>query len=216
MTAEAPDALRTPEHVALAVPERDAAARDEQGRLDQGSEDEALLGLVDAAVGLGVRWLSVREPSRGRALRDRRAELARRGIRVLYDAGSTPGVAGLRSEAGAGPEPALTVLVATERSGRAEIVAAVQRLAEAGAVASEVDEEVLGAGLHAPDVDLLVLTGGDSRVPDLLLWEIAYSEIVVVDDPWPAIGPSHLQEAVAEYQRRDRRYGGLVTPGKGR
>lgn len=111
------------------------------------------------------------------------------------------------------PEPsALRLYLAPEGSGRRELVDAVRGLAEAGVRPKDVREATIADALVVPDVDLLVLTGGDRRVPDLLVWQVAYSEIVVLDDPWPQVEPALFHAAVAEYQRRDRRYGGLVAP----
>ena len=81
----------------------------------------------------------------------------------------------------------------------------------------KVDEVALSRSLYAPDMpdpDVVVRTGGDHRVSDLLLWEVAYSELVFIDDLWPAIGRDHLIAAVAEYRQRDRRYGGLMATGR--
>lgn len=66
----------------------------------------------------------------------------------------------------------------------------------------------------APDVDLLIRTGGERRLSDFLLWEAAYAELVFTDLPWPAFGPQELALAVAEYHRRDRRFG-RVAEGRG-
>jgi undecaprenyl diphosphate synthase len=60
-----------------------------------------------------------------------------------------------------------------------------------------------------PDLDLLIRTGGEVRLGDFLLWECAYAELVFVDTPWPEFDADHLAAAVAEYRRRERRFGGL-------
>jgi hypothetical protein len=165
---------------------------------DAAREERALLALVEAALGLGVAWLTVQDPSGGRVLRERAGELARRGVAVAGDT--------------ARPEDlALRVLLAPEGSGRQELVAAVRELAARAVVPDKVSEASISGLLPAPDVDLLVLTGGDRRVPDLLIWQVAYSEIVVLPDPWPESPEAQLHAAIGEYQRRDRRYGGLVA-----
>jgi len=64
-----------------------------------------------------------------------------------------------------------------------------------------------------PDPDLLIRTSGELRVSNFLLWQIAYSEIWVTDTLWPDFRAQHLLQAVLEYQKRDRRYGGL-TPSR--
>ncbi len=62
---------------------------------------------------------------------------------------------------------------------------------------------------HMPDPDLVVRTSGEFRVSNFLLWQMAYSEIYVTDRLWPDFRGTHLLEAIADYQRRERRYGGL-------
>jgi len=64
--------------------------------------------------------------------------------------------------------------------------------------------------LGAPDVDLLIRTGGEQRLSDFLLWECAYAELYFSPVPWPDFGPDHLSAAVAEFCRRNRRFGGLT------
>jgi undecaprenyl diphosphate synthase len=76
---------------------------------------------------------------------------------------------------------------------------------------------LLARAMHArgsaADVDLLIRTGGERRLSDFLLWECAYAELVFMDRSWPEFCGSDLEEAIAEYQRRNRRFGGL--PGFG-
>lgn len=165
--------------------------------------DRVVLELVESALGRGIAWLSVQEPSPERALERHRDTLFARG--VLVHAG------GLRTRADVERDASLHVVLAEPCSGRAELVDAVRRLAERGLSPAEVDEETIGEVLAVPDVDLLVVTGGDHRVPDLLLWQAAYAEIVFLPDPWPEVGRAHFDAAIAEYQQRDRRYGGLVA-----
>ena len=60
-----------------------------------------------------------------------------------------------------------------------------------------------------PDPDLVIRTSGEQRISNFLLWQIAYSEILITDRLWPDFRGIHLLEAIADYQRRERRYGGL-------
>lgn len=123
---------------------------------------------------------------------------------------------GATGSSGAG-DPALVLTLAVGYSGRGEIVDAVRRLAAEGVAADKVDEAAIGRSLYdpaMPDPDLVVRSGADHRISDLLLWEVAYSELVFVDDPWPETTRAHLFDAVVEFQRRDRRYGGLVASGE--
>lgn len=171
------------------------------------AEDRALWAVVEAAATAGVRWLTVQEPTAGRGLRLVEDELARRNVRVasLDDAGALA------------PLPdGLTVLLTVRGRGREAIVEAVRRLAEDGVDPAAVDEKAIAARMDAPDVDLLVHSGGDRHVHNLLLWEVAYSELVVLEAPWPAVDGSQVEQALAEYRRRDRRYGGIVATGRGR
>ena len=76
----------------------------------------------------------------------------------------------------------------------------------------QIDEESIGGCLytsHMPDPDLIVRTSGEQRVSNFMLWQIAYSEIFVTDRLWPDFRGIHLLEAIADYQRRERRFGGL-------
>jgi undecaprenyl diphosphate synthase len=108
--------------------------------------------------------------------------------------------------------------IALNYGGRAEITDAVRRLLEDvrrnGSEARPVDEELLSSYLYTagqPDPDLLIRTSGELRVSNFLLWQIAYAEIWVTDVLWPDFRRRHLLQAVADYQKRERRYGG-ITP----
>jgi undecaprenyl diphosphate synthase len=99
---------------------------------------------------------------------------------------------------------------------RDEILRAARRLAAKAAAgeieAGQIDDalferELLTAGV--PDPDLLIRTSGEQRISNFLLWQCAYAELVFVDTLWPDFEKSHLEEAVAEYRRRERRYGGV-------
>lgn len=110
----------------------------------------------------------------------------------------------------------LIVNVAYNYGGRAEIVAAVRRLladAAAGrAPSGEIDDAQVERYLYTaglPDPDLLIRTGGEQRVSNFLLWQIAYTELYFTDVYWPEFDVSHLAEAIAVYQQRKRRFGGL-------
>ena len=102
--------------------------------------------------------------------------------------------------------------IALNYGGRAEIVDAARRLIAAGVGESELDEKRFSDFLYTagqPDPDLLIRTSGEMRISNFLLWQIAYAEIWVTDTLWPDFRASHLLQAILEYQKRDRRYGGL-------
>jgi undecaprenyl diphosphate synthase len=106
--------------------------------------------------------------------------------------------------------------IALNYGGRAEIVDAVRKMIEVGVPAAEIDERRIGEFLYTagqPDPDLLIRTSGEMRISNFLLWQIAYSEIWVTDTLWPDFRAQHLLQAILEYQKRDRRYGGL-TPSR--
>ena len=84
-----------------------------------------------------------------------------------------------------------------------------------GSLGDEVAEENLAQHLyttHMPDPDLVIRTSGEFRISNFLLWQIAYSEIFVTERMWPDFTGLNLLEAIEDYQRRERRYGGLGSP----
>jgi undecaprenyl diphosphate synthase len=112
----------------------------------------------------------------------------------------------------------LTLVVAFNYGARQEIAQAAQRLAievAAGRLtADEVTPERLGSYLHAPDIpdpDVIIRTSGEQRLSNFLLWQAAYSELVFVPINWPDFDRAVLEGAIAEYRRRERRFGGLVA-----
>ncbi|HWW93100.1 MAG TPA: polyprenyl diphosphate synthase, partial [Vicinamibacteria bacterium] len=107
--------------------------------------------------------------------------------------------------------------IALNYGGRAEITDAVQRLLADvlanGRDPRRIDEAMLSSYLYTagqPDPDLLIRTSGEMRISNFLLWQIAYAEIWVTDVLWPDFRRRHLLQAVADYQKRERRYGGIV------
>ena len=112
--------------------------------------------------------------------------------------------------------------VALNYSGRAELTDVARTLAAEVAAGTlrveEIDEERISSRLYTaglPDPDLLIRTSGEMRVSNFLLWQIAYAEIHVTPVLWPDFRCRHFLEALAEFQRRERRYGGVVEPERG-
>lgn len=110
----------------------------------------------------------------------------------------------------------IDVNICVNYGSRDEIVRAARTLAQRAAAgelaADSIDEssferELLTAGL--PDPDLLIRTSGEQRISNFLLWQCAYAELVFVDTLWPDFGKEHLEQAVAEFHKRERRYGGV-------
>ena len=105
--------------------------------------------------------------------------------------------------------------IALNYGGRAEIVDAARQAIRAGVDPEALDEPTFASFLYTagqPDPDLLIRTSGELRVSNFLLWQIAYAEIWVTDALWPDFRARHLLEALVDYQKRDRRYGGVATP----
>lgn len=114
----------------------------------------------------------------------------------------------------------MNLAVALNYGGRAELVDAVNAiLAEKranGAASKPVDEETISRHLYTanlPDPDLLIRTSGEMRVSNFLLWQIAYAEIYVTETLWPDFNRASLLEALLDFQKRERRYGGLGESG---
>jgi undecaprenyl diphosphate synthase len=105
--------------------------------------------------------------------------------------------------------------IALNYGGRAEIVDAARRAMASGLDPSQLDETAFSGFLYTagqPDPDLLIRTSGEMRVSNFLLWQIAYSEIWVTDTLWPDFRRRDLLAAILDYQKRDRRYGGIKPP----
>lgn len=112
----------------------------------------------------------------------------------------------------------LTFVIAVNYGGRDEIVRAARRMAEdleTGKLKKEeITEPVFASYLDTagiPDPDLLIRTSGELRLSNYLLWQLAYTEIYVTDCLWPDFDKEELEKAIAAYNKRDRRFGGVKT-----
>ena len=111
----------------------------------------------------------------------------------------------------------MVLTLALNYSARSELVDAFRSMVHAasqngGIEHLQIDEEMVGRHLytsHLPDPDLVVRTSGEMRLSNFLLWQLAYAEIYVTPILWPDFRGAHLIEGIAEYQKRERRYGGL-------
>jgi undecaprenyl diphosphate synthase len=111
----------------------------------------------------------------------------------------------------------MVLTLALNYSARSELVDAFRAMVEAAAQNGgiehlQIDEEMIGRHLYTrslPDPDLVVRTSGEMRLSNFLLWQLAYAEIYVTSTLWPDFRGVHLLEGIAEYQKRERRYGGL-------
>jgi undecaprenyl diphosphate synthase len=127
---------------------------------------------------------------------------------------------GMRQTAG---NTGMRLILALNYGARAELVDAVNSILDHarsnGLAALRVDEQSISENLYTaglPDPDLLIRTSGEMRVSNFLLWQIAYAEIYVTQVLWPDFSRARLLEALVDYQKRERRYGGLgSTRGRG-
>ncbi|NCG37522.1 MAG: isoprenyl transferase [Actinobacteria bacterium] len=106
----------------------------------------------------------------------------------------------------------LTFTIAFNYGGRAEIVDAVKQIIESGTPADKINERTIAKYLYdteMPDPDLMIRTSGEYRISNFLLWQLAYSELLFTETPWPEFDRQALFDAIAEYQDRERRFGGV-------
>jgi len=106
----------------------------------------------------------------------------------------------------------ITLSVAFNYGGRAEIVDAVRRVLSQGIPSQDIDEALLSSHLYTaglPDPDLIIRTGGEMRLSNFMLWQSAYSEYYSTDTFWPDFGPEEVERALIAYSQRERRFGGL-------
>jgi undecaprenyl diphosphate synthase len=194
---------------------------------------KALRRTVEAAIDLGLETLVVysfstenwsRPPGEvdslmgifGETIERELPDLVRQGVRTRFmgrrdraPAELQEQMARLEEETAANDQ--LNLWIAFDYGGRAELVEAARRLVEAGIDPAEIDENVLRANLYAPelpDPDLLIRTSGELRISNFLLWQLAYSELVFTDTLWPDFGRAELEQALAAYAQRRRRFGG--------
>ena len=193
----------------------------------------ALRPVVETAIDLGVESLAVyafstenwtRSEEEIEALMDTFAEtierelhdLVAQGVRVRFIGRRDRAPSDLqermaRLERETGRNERLSLWIAFDYGGRAELVEAARRLVASGIPPEDVDENAFAAQLYAPsmpDPDLLIRTSGELRISNFLLWQLAYSELVFVETLWPDFGPAELREALGAYARRRRRFGG--------
>jgi undecaprenyl diphosphate synthase len=231
------DRDRLPAHVAIIMDGNGRWANQRGLPRNAGHEagEAALFDTVEGALELGLPWLTVyafstenwkRPPAEVRFLmnfnRDllvRRAdELDERRVRVRFvGRRGRPVPRRLvelieRTEARTAHHRRMTLQIAFNYGGRAELIDAARAIAADAAAGrlGKVTAASLQARLYepdAPDVDLLVRTSGEQRLSNFLLWQAAYAELVFTDVLWPDFDRTQLFAAVAEFQRRARRFG---------
>ena len=205
--------------------------------------EKALFDVVEGALDIGLEWLTVyafstenwrRPPSEVKFLmffnRDvlhrRRDDLDRRGTRIRFT-----GRVDWRlprsvvkemdiAEAQTKDNRRLTLTIALNYGGRTEIADAVKRILDdhdRGRLRGErITPDSITSRLYHPDMpdpDLLIRTGGEMRISNFLLWQAAYAELWFTPVFWPDFDRENLYEAIRDYQKRDRRFGGVEDAG---
>lgn len=116
-----------------------------------------------------------------------------------------------RTEALTANNDAITLIIALSYGSRQEITRAMQAIAAKGIAAESINEALIAEHLDTaglPDPDLLIRTGGDMRISNYLLWQMAYTELYFTDILWPDFTIDHLKDAIAAFGLRERRFGG--------
>lgn len=237
MELSALDRSRMPVHVAIVMDGNGRwAQRRGLPRTDgHAAGEEALLDTVWGALDAGVRWLTVYAFStenwkrpvdevrflmnfNDRLLVGRRDELHAKNVKVQFLGRRDWRVPKrvLRrieeTERLTADNTAMTFSMAFNYGGRAELVDAVREIVREGVPAAKIDETTIRRHLYdpsMPDPELVIRTSAEYRISNFLLWELAYSELVFTDVLWPDFRRGDLYAAIDEFQRRDRRFGGL-------
>ena len=233
------DPARIPAHVAVVMDGNGRWAESRGLPRTEGHTrgEEALFDTVEGALELGIEWLTVyafstenwRRPAdevrflmgfNETLLLRRRDELHAKNVRVRYigrrDWRVPRRVQRNIDEAVemTSKNRRMTLNLAFNYGGRAEIVDAVRSLVATGIAADKITEKRLREHLYAPDMpdpEMMIRTSGEYRISNFLLWELAYSELVFMDVLWPDFRREHLFDAVREFQSRSRRFGGVAA-----
>ena len=235
------DPKRIPNHVALVMDGNGRwAERRGLPRTDgHAAGEEALFDTLWGALHAGIRWVTVyafstenwKRPAdevrylmgfNERLLVNRRDELHAEGVKVQFIGRRDWRVPKrvlrhiAETEEMTRDNKAMTLSMAFNYGGRAELVDAVNALVAEGVAPGKVTEKSIRKHLYdpeMPDPELMVRTSGEYRISNYLLWQIAYSELVFTDVLWPDFRREHLYDAIGEYQQRDRRFGGIKARG---
>jgi undecaprenyl diphosphate synthase len=241
---QSPDAWRAgieasniPNHVACVMDGNGRWAQRRGMKRTQGhaAGEEALWDVVDGALDLGIKWLSVyafstenwkRPIDEVRFLMNFNREILNRRKDGLNEQGVRIRFAGRRdwrvprklikeqdeSMALTAHNRRMTLTFCFNYGGRAEILDGIKRMIDDGVKSGDVNEKLLSKYMYAPDMpdpDLMIRTSGEYRISNFLLWELAYSELIFTPTLWPDFRKEHLADGIREYQSRARRFGGV-------
>ena len=233
-TQEIPQPGELPRHIAIIMDGNGRWARRRRLPRIAGHRRgaEALRGTVRACAESGIEFLTLfafssenwRRPAEEvallmklfkTALEREVDELHKSGVRlkVVGDTGAfDPKIRKLieRGEQLTAQNRRLTLTIAANYGGRWDILQAVSRLLKQTPAVEQIDEDLIAPHLamsYAPEPDLFIRTGGEKRISNFLLWQLAYSELYFTDTLWPDFGAAALDEAIASYRSRERRFG---------
>ncbi len=234
---DACDLTNVPAHIAMIMDGngRWATARGLPRTKGHEAGEDALFEAVEGCLAAGVQWMTVyafstenwRRPKdevrfllnfNRSLLRRRRDELNDRGVRIRFIGRRNwrvpRGVLNEieTSEALTAENRTLTLTIAFNYGGRAEVVDAVRDLVASGTPADKITETAIEKHLYAPDMpdpELMIRTSGESRTSNYLMWQLAYTELLFADVLWPDFTREHVYGAIVEYQGRQRRFGGV-------
>ena len=193
---------------------------------------ESLKTILKSCHKFGIKYLTVyafstenwnRKPEEVNFLMDLLANTIKKEINELHKNGVVVNFIGDLSKLSANLENILNdamlytknntgvrLQIAFNYGSRAEITQAVKTILEKGYKSTEITEDLISNELYTkgiPDPDLLIRTGGEMRISNYLLWQIAYSEIFVTEEYWPDFGEDSLSNAIIDFAHRQRRYG---------
>ena len=228
------DKNNIPQHVAVIMDGNGRWAQKQQQRRIFGHQHAltAVRETVESAVELGVKYLTLytfstenwnrpKEEVDGlmnllvKAIHDETPTLKKNNVKLaaIGDMSRLPEGARKRLEeciATTAENTATTLTLALSYSSRWEICEAVKKIVASGIEADKVDDQTIEDNLATsgyPDPDLLIRTGGELRVSNFMLWQMAYTEFYFCDILWPDFRKKDFQEAIYEFQQRKRRYG---------
>lgn len=233
------DKASIPRHVAIVMDGNGRwAQRQNLPRTDgHAAGEEALIDTAYGALAAGIRYLTVyafstenwRRPIdevrflmnfNESLLKRRQHELHAEGVRIVFSGRRTGRVPKRilknmdEAQELTKKNKVMTFNMAFNYGGRAEIVDAVTHIVRDKVPVNKISEKEIRTRLYHPEIpdpDLVVRTSGEFRISNFLLWELAYSELVFTDVLWPDFRREDLYDAIGEYQRRERRFGGLES-----